>query len=98
MTAIPTIKVKRDGPKGYRLINLSDFNPKVHVAFEAPARAVEPGEPAPAPVATEPNDASPSAAPVVAKGPRGLWFVMNGEERVSKGFRSEAEAVKAAGG
>lgn len=28
----------------------------------------------------------------VAKGPRGLWFVMCGDERVSKGFATEDEA------
>jgi hypothetical protein len=31
-----TIKVKRDGPKGYRLINRADFDPAIHVAFDAP--------------------------------------------------------------
>lgn len=37
---IPTIKVKRDGPKGYRLINASAFDPAKHELFEA-----EPTEP-----------------------------------------------------
>jgi hypothetical protein len=91
MAAIPTVKVVHPG--GYAIINLSDFNPKVHVAFDAPAKAVEPVEPPPAPVAPEPAETPPNAAPVVAKGPRGLWFVMNGEERVSKGFKTEAEAL-----
>lgn len=35
MSEIPTIKVKRDGPKGYRIINLASFNPAVHEPFEA---------------------------------------------------------------
>lgn len=93
MAEIPTIKVKRDGTKGFRIINLSSFDPGVHVPYDAPAPAVEPVEYVPAPVVTEPS-APPSSA-FVAKGPRGLWFVMNGEDRVSKGFKSEAEAYKA---
>lgn len=93
MTELPTIKVKRDGPKGYRIINLSSFDPAVHVPYDAPVPAVAPVEPVAAPVAAEPT-AAPSSA-FVAKGPRGLWFVMNGEARVSKGFKSEAEAYAA---
>lgn len=31
---IPTLKVKRDGPKGYRIINASAFDPKVHELYE----------------------------------------------------------------
>jgi hypothetical protein len=80
MAAIPTIKVKRDGPRGFRIINLSDFNPAVHVALDE----------APAPVAPS---APAAAAPVVAKGPKGLWFVMDGDARVSRGFKTEAEAI-----
>lgn len=93
MAEIPTIKVKRDGHKGYRIINLSSFDPAVHEAYDALAPAMTPVEPAPVPVVPEPT-ATPSGA-FVAKGPRGLWFVMNGEDRVSKGFKSEAEAYKA---
>lgn len=33
MSEIPTIKVKRDGPKGYRIINLSSFDPAIHEPF-----------------------------------------------------------------
>lgn len=93
MAEIPTIKVKRDGPKGFRIINLSSFDPAVHEAYDAPAPVMAPVEPAAAPVAPEPS-ATPSGA-FVGKGPRGLWFVMNGEARVSKGFKSEAEAYAA---
>ena len=85
MAASPTIKVKRDGPKGFRIINLSDFNPAVHVALDE----------APAPAAPF---APPAAAPVVAKGPKGLWFVMDGETRISRGFKTEAEALASVGG
>ena len=35
---VPTVKVKRDGPKGYRLINASDFNPDIHELADAPVR------------------------------------------------------------
>lgn len=31
---VPTIKVKRDGPKGYRIINASAFDAKVHEVYE----------------------------------------------------------------
>lgn len=41
---IPTVKVKRDGPKGYRIINQSDFDPKKHELFEEPKAADEPIE------------------------------------------------------
>lgn len=95
MAAIQTIKVKRDGPKGFRIINLSSFDPAVHEAYDVPAPAVKPVEPAAAPVAVA-RPATPSSAPrTVAKGPKGLWFVMDGEKRVSKGFASEAEAYAA---
>lgn len=30
---------------------------------------------------------------VAAKGPKGLWYAMNGDERISKGFKTEAEAI-----
>lgn len=93
MAEIPTIKVKRDGPKGFRIINLSSFDPAVHVPYDAPAPAVEPVKPVAAPV--EPPPAETPSGAFVAKGPRGLWFVMNGEDRVSKGFKSEAEAYAA---
>lgn len=42
--------------------------------------------------AEKPADA-PSADLTVAKGPGGRWFVMLGEERTSKGFATEAEAM-----
>jgi hypothetical protein len=30
------LKVKRDGPKGFRLIDAAAFNPAVHQMFDAP--------------------------------------------------------------
>jgi hypothetical protein len=51
---LPTIKIKADTPKGFRIINASAFDPKVHAMWRAsePARS-EPArsEPAPAPQA-----------------------------------------------
>jgi hypothetical protein len=35
---LPTVRVKRDGPKGYRIINLSAFDPAVHVLADETAR------------------------------------------------------------
>lgn len=32
----------------------------------------------------------------VAKGPRGLWYVMQGDKRVSRGFETEESALEAA--
>lgn len=49
---IPTVKVRRDGAKGFRLINEADFDPERHDLFDAPkakrgkAKAVEPEAPA----------------------------------------------------
>lgn len=31
---LPTIKVKRDGPRGFHIINKSDFDPQKHELFE----------------------------------------------------------------
>lgn len=92
---LPTVCVVNPSAKsGFTRINESDFDPKVHSIYgEAPAPAVEPVEPVPAPVVTG-TTPTPSSA-FVAKGPRGLWFVMNGEDSVSKGFKSEAEAYAA---
>jgi hypothetical protein len=40
------------------------------------------------------GDDAPSAADLrVAKGPGGRWYVHRGEDRVSKGFATEAEAI-----
>lgn len=44
MSQLETVKVKRDGPKGYRLINKSDFNPKAHDLFDAPAEKSDEGK------------------------------------------------------
>jgi hypothetical protein len=30
MSELPTVKVKRDGPRGWRIINASNFDPAVH--------------------------------------------------------------------
>lgn len=35
---IPTVKVKRDGPKGYHIINQSDFDTAIHELADAPDR------------------------------------------------------------
>ena len=36
---LPTVKIKRDGPRGFRIINESDFDASKHVLFDAPAKA-----------------------------------------------------------
>lgn len=161
---IDTIKVKREGGKGFRLINRADFDPKKHEAFDADAKAAvkeqssaerklleeaeirrrieanrgqvggaisaEAGQRNPSGTYSEPTPTDirypdktatefennmgafvgKSAADLreekglpdapggihperrVAKGPGGRWYVMSGEERVSKGFANEAEA------
>lgn len=33
---MPLMKVKRDGPKGFRFINADAFDPAIHEAFDAP--------------------------------------------------------------
>jgi hypothetical protein len=160
---VETIKVKREGGKGYRLINKTDFDPKKHKTFDGEKveaamsaeerkladememrRKIEANrgqsgsvvdadvsqrnpsgtysEPTPTDIrypdktATEFENnlgafVGKSAAGLrqemglpdapggihphrrVAKGPKGLWFVMEGEDRVSAGFKSEAEAM-----
>ena len=41
---LPTVKIATDTPKGFRIINESDFDPDVHDLFDEPAlvEAVEP--------------------------------------------------------
>ena len=39
---IPTVKVKRDGPKGYRIINESDFDPAKHERADGATAAIIP--------------------------------------------------------
>lgn len=34
MPTLETLKVKRDGPRGWHIINASAFDPKVHELFE----------------------------------------------------------------
>jgi hypothetical protein len=36
MSILPTMRVKRDGPKGYRIINTADFDPAVHEPLNQP--------------------------------------------------------------
>ena len=35
MSTIPTIKIRRDNERGYRIINLSSFDPAKHEEFDA---------------------------------------------------------------
>lgn len=32
--SLPTVKVKRDGPRGWRIMNREDFDPKVHELWD----------------------------------------------------------------
>jgi hypothetical protein len=62
MSDLPTIKVKRDGPRGWRIINQAAFDPKVHKAWdegEAIAEALAKPDPIP--------DASDAHKAVIAK-------------------------------
>lgn len=46
-------------------------------------------------------ESSPTSIPddrAVAKGPRGLWYVMKDGERISSGYATEADALAAIGG
>jgi hypothetical protein len=40
VSSLPTVRVKRDGPKGSRIINLSSFNPEIHEPADDEARAL----------------------------------------------------------
>lgn len=53
---LPTVKVLRDGGKGFRLINEADFDPARHTL-------AEPNQPAPLVSAPLPADAAASAEP-----------------------------------
>ncbi|HWH72856.1 MAG TPA: hypothetical protein VNV16_01145 [Methylibium sp.] len=66
MSAIQTVKVKRDGPKGYHLINAADFDPKKHELFDAP---VDHGD--------KPLDALPIAELKALASAKGLDFPGN---------------------
>ena len=46
---IPTVKIKSDRPKGYRVINESGFDPKVHERFDEPPAPPPPPFVPPAP-------------------------------------------------
>ena len=39
---IPTVKVLRGGRKGFRIINLSDFDPSKHILADAPKADAKP--------------------------------------------------------
>jgi len=53
---VPTVKVLRDGGRGVRIINASDFDPARHTL-------AEPNQPAPLVSAPLPVDAAASAEP-----------------------------------
>ncbi|GJE00561.1 hypothetical protein [Methylobacterium isbiliense] len=59
---------------------------------DEPVGGTEPASPAPAQPEPAPGSTVSPADLRTSKGPRGLWFVMRGEERVSAGFRTEEEA------
>ena len=40
-----TVMVKRDGPRGYRLINESDFDPMVHELYAPPGESAQAEQP-----------------------------------------------------
>ena len=43
MDTIETVKVKREGPKGYHIINKSSFDPAVHELYEESTEPVKRG-------------------------------------------------------
>ena len=64
-------------------------------AFEASQRAQDAVRRQEAPQ-TPPAPPPPAVEPLRAgKGPRGLWYVWRGDDRVSKGYPSEPEAIAA---
>lgn len=97
---LPTIRVRRDGPRGYRLINLADFDPARHELLD-PADIVRlPQEMAAA--IRDPLDHDGDGRKggglgglTVGRGPGGRWCVKRGKERVSDLFDTEAEAEAA---
>lgn len=67
MSEIQTIKVKRDGPKGYRIINLASFDLNRHTVYsDAPVLAAD----APAILSDAEMRAAIKAATGKAPGPR----------------------------
>lgn len=74
MPDLPTIKVKRDGPRGWRIINKSAFDPKVHEAWsesEAIAKATAKPDPMPD-LAKLPDDQRAALAKVAKINPPDL--------------------------
>lgn len=82
--AIPTIKIKHDGPKGFRIINRSAFNPEMHEAFEEASK----------PAQTDGEDKSATGLAVKHKG-RGKFEVLDASGAVlHEGLtKEEAEAI-----
>jgi hypothetical protein len=54
---LPTIKIKSDRPKGFRIINLSSFDPAKHERYDAPLAS-------PAPVVTQTVVSDPPKDPL----------------------------------
>lgn len=59
---LPTVKVKSDHPRGYRVINETDFDPKKHELFEGEAAPVY--DPREGDSETQPAEDAPGSASV----------------------------------
>ena len=79
---LPTVKVKL-GADDYTIINEADFDPKVHVLFDAPVDEEQD---------EQEQDAAPGEPLTVAKRSKGLWFVRQAGKNVSAGFPTEEAA------
>ena len=92
---LPTIRIKTDTSRGYRIINASAFDASKHSAFDDATPRVgdmlQIGNQKPREIV------SVNAPPVLsyAKGPRGKWFVHFNGERQSPGYDTE-DAARAA--
>ncbi len=84
MSSLPTVRVKRDGPKGSRIINLSSFNPEIHEPADDEARALV------AHLMTAKGETS-SGAPLIDI--PGDWKSLHWKTRVSLAEKLNGDAV-----
>ena len=77
---LPTIRIKFGDD--FAIINESDFDAELHELFDEPEVQDDPE--------ADPDDAKPTS---IEKGPRGMFYVMQDGKRVSRGFKTEDEAI-----
>jgi hypothetical protein len=84
---LPTVRIKADTRRGYRIINASAFDAASHTIYED-GHAVRETQ-------AQAETQATSGTVTFAKGPRGKWYVHFDGERQSPGYDTE-DAARAA--